>query len=189
MARHLDCDHTLKRPHKWFLWPGITQDVAEYCRNCQKMSKRGPKAPMVPMSIIGEPFEMDVIGPLPRTFINWWWLQFILHVVITDSSSSNRENDWFVQPIPSIKRDFVWPRTKLHGWASHKEAYLPTFPKTFLGLASFNYIHDTYWLINWLLLKFTSSCIKVYVIVREIEQELEWEGVILTRFDLNGVHQ
>ena len=50
-------------------------------------------------------------------------------------------------------------------------AYLPTFPKTFPGLASFNYIHDNYWLINELLLKFTSLCVK-------IEQELKQEGVI-----------
>ena len=27
--------------------------------------------------------------------------------------------------------------------------YLPTFPKTFPGQASFNYIHDNYWLINY----------------------------------------
>ena len=46
------------------------------------MSKRGPKAPMVPMPIIGEPFEriaMDVIGPLPRTSTG---KRFVL--VITD---------------------------------------------------------------------------------------------------------
>ena len=46
------------------------------------MSKRGPKAPMIPMPIIGEPFEriaMDVIGPLPQTSTG---KQFVL--VITD---------------------------------------------------------------------------------------------------------
>ena len=73
MAGHLGRDRTLDRLRKHFWWPGITHDVAEYCRSCpecQRVSKCGTKAPMVPMPIIGEPFEriaMDLIGPLPRT--------------------------------------------------------------------------------------------------------------------------
>ena len=73
MAGHLGHDRTLERLCKHFWWPGINHDVAEYCRSCpecQRVSKCGPKAPMVPMPIIGEPFEriaMDLIGPLFRT--------------------------------------------------------------------------------------------------------------------------
>ena len=49
------------------------KDVVEYCKpcqECQKMLRRGLKAPMVPMPVTGEPFEriaMDVAGPLPQT--------------------------------------------------------------------------------------------------------------------------
>ena len=73
MAGHLGRDRTLARLRRRFWWPGIAKDVAEHCRTCgecQRMARRGPRAPLVPMPIIGEPFEriaMDIVGPLPRT--------------------------------------------------------------------------------------------------------------------------
>ena len=73
MAGHLGRDRTLARLRRRFWWPGIAKDVAEHCQTCaecQRMARRGPRAPLVPMPIIGEPFEriaMDIVGPLPRT--------------------------------------------------------------------------------------------------------------------------
>ena len=73
LAGHMGRERTLARLHGRFWWPGMAKDVAEYCRTCgvcQKTSRRGQKAPLVPMPVIGEPFEriaMDIIGPLPRT--------------------------------------------------------------------------------------------------------------------------
>ena len=47
--------------------------VADYCHSCpecQKVARKtGQRVPMIPLSIMGEPFEsiaMDIVGPLPR---------------------------------------------------------------------------------------------------------------------------
>ena len=70
--------------------------MAEYCKictECQKISKRGSRAPRIPTCtrtpIIGEPSEriaMDMIGPLPRTIKG---KQYIL--VICDYATSYPE--------------------------------------------------------------------------------------------------
>ena len=66
--------------------------MADYCRacvECQKLARRGQKVPLVPMPIIGEPFEriaMDVIGPLPKTAAG---KQFVL--VISDYATHSPE--------------------------------------------------------------------------------------------------
>ena len=42
----------------------------ETCEECQLHGGRGGRAPLIPLPIIGEPFQriaMDIIGPLPRT--------------------------------------------------------------------------------------------------------------------------
>ena len=62
--------HVMRR----FYWPTLHRDVADFCRSCEQCQKSShqkvPRAPMVPLPIIGEPFEriaMDVVGPLPRS--------------------------------------------------------------------------------------------------------------------------
>ena len=77
MARHLGQEKTLASVRKCFWWPGVTKDVAEYCRSCevhvhvcQRTVRKGPKVPLIPMTIMGVPFEriaMDIIRPLPKT--------------------------------------------------------------------------------------------------------------------------
>ena len=82
MAGHLGKERTLTRVRRRFWWPGMTKDVTEYCRSCeecQRTARKLSKAPLVPMPIMGEPFQrivMDIIGPLPnlQAEINiFWW--------------------------------------------------------------------------------------------------------------------
>ena len=55
-----------------YYWPGIFQDIAQYCKTCevcQRSLGRSHKARMIPMPIITTLFQrkaMDVVGPLPR---------------------------------------------------------------------------------------------------------------------------
>ena len=74
MAGHMGKDKTARRILQRFYWPTVFKDVAEYCRSCetcQKSSHKKPRhAPLVPLPIIGVPFQMiamDIIGPLPRS--------------------------------------------------------------------------------------------------------------------------
>ena len=67
---------TYARILKHFFWPGLKQDVSQYCRTCPtcqltgKPNQKIPAAPLCPIPAIGEPFErviIDCVGPLPRT--------------------------------------------------------------------------------------------------------------------------
>ena len=67
-------DKTAKRILYRFYWPTLFRDVREYCKSCtscQKTSSKKPaKVPLIPLPIIGIPFQrmaMDIIGPLPRS--------------------------------------------------------------------------------------------------------------------------
>ena len=74
LSGHLGKKKTAARIMRRFYWPTLFRDVADYCRSCtrcQKSSRRRvPRAPMIPLPVISEPFEriaMDVVGPLPRS--------------------------------------------------------------------------------------------------------------------------
>lgn len=71
MAGHLGRERTLARLRRRFWWLGLTRDTVEHCRTCSECQKtRTVKAPMIPMPVIGEPFDRiakDVIGPLPKS--------------------------------------------------------------------------------------------------------------------------
>ena len=65
---------TAGRILKRFYWPTLFQDVEDFCRSCEVCQKSthgwGARAPMIPLPIMGEPFEriaMDIVGPLPRS--------------------------------------------------------------------------------------------------------------------------
>ena len=71
---HLGKKKTTARVMRRFYWPTLHRDVADFCRSCEQCQKSShqkvPHAPMVPLPIIGEPFEciaMDVVGPLPHS--------------------------------------------------------------------------------------------------------------------------
>ena len=75
-AGHLGVTKTYARILKYFFWPGLKQDVSQYCRTCLTCQMTGkpnqtiPAAPLCPIPAVGEPFErviIDCVGPLPRT--------------------------------------------------------------------------------------------------------------------------
>ncbi|XP_075785301.1 uncharacterized protein LOC142829504 [Pelodiscus sinensis] len=73
-AGHMGTEKTLARVLSRFFWPGVYQEVRDYCQscpNCQLASDSGvPKAPLIPLPVVGTPFErvaMDLVGPLPKS--------------------------------------------------------------------------------------------------------------------------
>ena len=76
LSGHLGVRKTMSRIWSHFCWPGLKNDVREYCRRCQvcqvvgKPNQKIPVAPLIPIPPIGRPFEkivIDCVGPLPRT--------------------------------------------------------------------------------------------------------------------------
>lgn len=76
MSGHLGVTKTYNRLLRHFFWPRVKKDVTVYCRTCptcQVMGKPNqviPPAPLVPIPVLGEPFEhvvVDCVGPLPKT--------------------------------------------------------------------------------------------------------------------------
>ena len=72
LGRNKTASRTLQR----FYWPTVFKDMVHYCKccaECQKTSpQRAPRAPLIPLSIINEPFgriAMDIVGPLPRSHL------------------------------------------------------------------------------------------------------------------------
>ena len=69
LAGHLGKTKTADRVRQRFYWPSLFKDVEEFCRSCgecQKCStRRGPRAPMVPLPVMEEPFERIamLLGP------------------------------------------------------------------------------------------------------------------------------
>ncbi|XP_076047320.1 uncharacterized protein LOC143028843 [Oratosquilla oratoria] len=73
---HLGVQKTLDKIIKYFYWPGIHRQVAQYCKKCETCQLIGkpniviPPAPLQPISVVPEPFThviIDVVGPLPKT--------------------------------------------------------------------------------------------------------------------------
>ncbi|KAL1254106.1 hypothetical protein QQF64_016335 [Cirrhinus molitorella] len=104
-AGHLGKRKTIARIRKYFYWPGLNAEVAQYCRSCpecQKVSIQSPcRVPLQPLPIIGTPFErlgMDVIGPVERSRSG---NRFML--VVTDYATRYPE----VFSLKSIKAKYV----------------------------------------------------------------------------------
>ena len=71
---HLGITKTKDRILQRYYWPGVFQDITEYCKTCEvcqrSRGRRPAQAPMLPMPLIQKPFTriaMDLIGPLPKT--------------------------------------------------------------------------------------------------------------------------
>ena len=134
MSGHLGCEKTLARVKTRFWWPGVAKDVGEYCcscKVCQRMARKGPKAPMIPMPIIEVPFRriaMDVIGPLPKSSTGKQYVVVITDYATTCIYSSRYPEAYangsvtalpvavqfstYVQYIWCTERDFNRPRIK-----------------------------------------------------------------------------
>lgn len=77
LAGHMGVRKTWEEPCvEAFFWPGVRNDIAQYCRTCHvcqtvgKPNQKIPPAPLHPIPAVGEPFErilIDCVGPLPRT--------------------------------------------------------------------------------------------------------------------------
>lgn len=76
LSGHLGVKKTLYRINKHFFWPKMSKDVAHYCKTCHVCQMSGKpqhvpqKAPLIPISVIEEPFSRiicDCVGPLPKS--------------------------------------------------------------------------------------------------------------------------
>ncbi|XP_068233339.1 uncharacterized protein [Palaemon carinicauda] len=76
LAGHFGVWKTFQKLSEHFFWPGMRRDVKRHvlsCKVCQlvgKPNQKIPKAPLIPIPSVGEPFReviIDVVGPLPRT--------------------------------------------------------------------------------------------------------------------------
>ena len=75
LASHLGNKKTRDRIMQHFFWPGIFNDISEYCRSCpdcQMGTAKGRviRAPLISIPPIDEPFQriaLDFVGPLPLT--------------------------------------------------------------------------------------------------------------------------
>ncbi|XP_072174662.1 uncharacterized protein [Diadema setosum] len=76
LAGHLGINKTQEKVLRYFFWPGLRHDVAEFCRSCHvcqvvgKPNQKIPPAPLRPIPAFEEPFSrviVDCVGPLPRT--------------------------------------------------------------------------------------------------------------------------
>ena len=71
---HLGRDKTLASVRRHVYWPGMADDVARWCRQCDMCARRkpGPGRAKLPMQHVnvGVPFErvaIDILGPLPMS--------------------------------------------------------------------------------------------------------------------------
>ena len=75
-SAYLGIGKTLNRISRNFFWPKSKKDVVGHCKTCHQCQIAGkpnqsiPKAPLVPIPSVGEPFEhiiIDIVGPLPKS--------------------------------------------------------------------------------------------------------------------------
>ena len=74
MAGHMSDKKTRALLRRNYTWPGVSRDVAEWCkacRKCQLVKKTPPpRVPLQPMPIVSEPFHVlafDIVGPFERS--------------------------------------------------------------------------------------------------------------------------
>jgi len=73
-AGHLGVAKTKARLQRHFYWPGISNNVKEFCRTCDVCQRLGKGtspsvAPLHSLPVVSEPFcqnAIDIIGPLPQ---------------------------------------------------------------------------------------------------------------------------
>ena len=76
LSGHLGVTKTSNLIRESFYWPNLKKDVKKFVNSCHTSQLTGkpnqviPKAPLIKIPIVGEPFDeivVDVVGPLPRS--------------------------------------------------------------------------------------------------------------------------
>ena len=89
LSDHLGINKTYRKILNHFCWPGLRQDVKQFCRTCATCQKVGkpnckpPLAPLKPIPAIQEPFSqviIDCVGPLPKTKSGNQYLLIIMYL-------------------------------------------------------------------------------------------------------------
>lgn len=89
LSGHLGVTKTYNRILQHFFWYGLKRDVVQFCKTCHVCQYAGkpnqviPPVPLIPIPVIGEPFEhviVDCVGPLPKAKSG---NQFLLTVMCT----------------------------------------------------------------------------------------------------------
>ena len=84
MVGHLGWEHTAKQILKWFLLPGVFQDIRKYCKSCnacQRVAKKREKLPLIltpiidavaeALQIVGSKSNQDKSVPSIDRWISW----------------------------------------------------------------------------------------------------------------------
>nr|XP_025037655.1 uncharacterized protein LOC112544857 [Pelodiscus sinensis] len=73
-AGHLGTEKTQQKVLQRFFWPGVYQEIKNFCNSCPQCQRssgtRVPPAPLVPLPVVGTPFErvaLDLVGPLEKS--------------------------------------------------------------------------------------------------------------------------
>ncbi|XP_068204621.1 uncharacterized protein [Palaemon carinicauda] len=76
LSGHFGVRKCFQKLAELYFWPRMRRDVKRFVSSCQvcqlvgKPNQKIPKAPLIPISAVGEPFReviIDVVGPLPLT--------------------------------------------------------------------------------------------------------------------------
>ena len=76
MSSHMGFYKTFCKINSLFYWIGMRKDIRRFIRSChvcqvvKRPHEKIPKAPLINISSVGEPFQevvVDAVGPLPRT--------------------------------------------------------------------------------------------------------------------------
>ena len=107
MSSHMGFYKTFCKINSLFYWTAMRKDIKRFIRSChvcqvvKRPNERIPKAPLINIPSVGEPFQevvVDAVGPLPRTKRGY---QYILSVI--DRATRYPE----AIPLRNIKADTV----------------------------------------------------------------------------------
>ena len=109
LGGHLGVRKTTDKVLRYFYWPGVSSDVANYCKTCHICQLTGkpnqviPTAPLQPIPVVGEPFsnvQIDCVGPLSKTKSG---KQYLLTIMCTSTRYPE------AIPLGSIKAKSIIP--------------------------------------------------------------------------------
>ncbi len=131
LGGHLGNHKTRNRILNHFYWPGIFNDVANFCRSCAQCQKSVPKGrvgkalliPIPPMEVPFKRIAMDIVGPLPRSERGNRYVLVIcdyatkypeaIPLKTIDAETVANELIWFISPSWEFHRKYlkIWVAT------------------------------------------------------------------------------